>query len=84
MASSVASSVASLSHPRRCYGLLNAFYRVPMEFYVAFHGTCTLHCACVALLVYALRFHGVCTALPMSFVSALTAYRSLIHLYVCF
>ena len=33
------------------------------------------HCAYAALLVYALRFHGVRTALPRRFGTALTACR---------
>ena len=49
------------------------------------------HCACAALLLYALRLRGVCTALPRRSGTVLTVFRqsrnkvSLIcSLFVCF
>ena len=63
---------ASSQRPRRCYGALVAFYRVPTEFLLAilctlttlslrFHGA---HIACTALSLHShCAFHGVCTAL---------------------
>ena len=60
--------MASSQRPRRCYGALVAFYRVPTEFLLAI--LCTLmtlsqrsHCVHCAVTAFALRFHGVCTAL---------------------
>ena len=66
------SVTASLQQPRRCYGALVAFFLIPTEFLSAilcaltilslsFHGA---HHACKCTFpAFALRFHGVCTAL---------------------
>ena len=65
---------ASSQGPRRCYGALVTFYRVPMEFLLAILCALTahnVHIVCTALsrrshcsfMAFALRFHGVCTAL---------------------
>ena len=47
----------SLQRPRRCYGALVTFYRVPTEFLLA------ILCALKARTLCALRFHRVRTAL---------------------
>ena len=68
------SVTASLQRPRRCYGALVAFYRIPTEFLLAilcaltilslsFHGA---HHSCkCTFTAFALRFRGVCTALTL-------------------
>ena len=48
---------ASSQRPRRCYGALVRFYRVPTEFLLA------ILCALTARTLCALSFHGVRTAL---------------------
>ena len=59
---------ASSQRPRRCYGALVAFYRIPTEFLL------TILCALTTL---SLRFHGVhiaCTALSRGSHCAFTAF----------
>ena len=51
------SVTASSQRPRRCYGALVTFYRVPTEFLLA------ILCALTARTLCALRFHGLRTAL---------------------
>ena len=60
--------MASSQRPRRCYGALVAFYRVPAEFVLA------ILCALTTL---SLRFHGAhiaCTALSRPSNCAFTAF----------
>ena len=59
---------ASSQRPKRCYGALVAFHRVPTEFLLAILCALTTlsrrsHCMHCAVTAFALRFHGICTAL---------------------
>ena len=59
---------ASSLRPRRCYGALVAFNRVPTEFLLA------ILCALTARTLCALRFHGVRTVLSRRLHCAFTAF----------
>ena len=59
---------ASSLRPRRCYGALVAFYRVPTEFLLAIQCALTTlsrrsHCVHFAVTAFAPRFHSICMAL---------------------
>ena len=60
--------MASSQRPKRCYEALLVFYRVPTEFLLAILCALTTlsrcsHCVHCGVTAFALRFHGICTAL---------------------
>ena len=59
---------ASSQRPRRCYGALVTFYRVPTAFLLA------IPCALTARTLCALRFHGVRTAISRRLHCAFTGF----------
>ena len=62
------SVTANLQRPRRCYGALVAFYRVPTEFLLA------ILCALTTLSLRFLGAHNSCTAPSQDSHRAFTAF----------
>ena len=64
------SVTASLQQPKRCYGALVAFYRVPTEFLLA------ILCA---LMTLSLRFHGAHHACSCAFTASASVLSRRLH-----